>query len=58
MKDLVQLRIQDLVAKAKELEQTMQQSGVQLQQVSGAIQQCHWFLAEMEKKNASEEKQD
>ena len=58
MKDLVNLRIQDLIAKAKELEQNMQQTGVQLQQVSGAIQQCHWFLAELEKQNASSEVQD
>lgn len=55
MKDIVNLRIQDLIAKAKELEQNMQQTGVQLQQVSGAIQQCHWFLAELEKQNAAEE---
>lgn len=48
-KELIELRIQDLIAKGKELEQ-------QLHQINGALQQCQWTLAEMEKeqKDASE----
>ena len=41
-KDLINLRIQDLISKGKELEQ-------QLQQINGALQQCQWTLAELEK---------
>ena len=47
-KELINLRIQDLIAKGKELEQ-------QLHQINGALQQCQWTLAELEKANASEE---
>ena len=46
-KELIELRIQDLIAKGKELEQ-------QLHQINGALQQCQWTLAEMEKSNAEE----
>ena len=46
-KKLIELRIQDLIAKGKELEQ-------QLHQINGALQQCQWTLTEMEKANAQE----
>ena len=41
-KELINLRIQDLIAKGKEME-------VQLHQINGAIQQCQWTLSELEK---------
>ena len=41
-KELINLRIQDLIAKGKEME-------VQLHQIKGAIQQCQWTLSELEK---------
>jgi chaperonin cofactor prefoldin len=41
-KELINLRIQDLISKGKELEQ-------QLQQINGALQQCQWTLAELDK---------
>ena len=44
-KDLIQLRMQDLIAKGKELE-------TQIHQINGALQQCQWMLAELEKKDA------
>ena len=47
-KELINLRIQDLIAKGKELEQ-------QLHQINGALQQCQWTLAELEKDDAVEE---
>ena len=47
-KELINLRIQDLIAKGKELEQ-------QLHQINGALQQCQWTLAELEKNDAAEE---
>jgi hypothetical protein len=47
-KDLINLRIQDLISKGKELEQ-------QLHQINGALQQCQWTLAELEKNDASQE---
>jgi hypothetical protein len=47
-KELITLRIQDLIAKGKELEQ-------QLHQINGALQQCQWTLAELEKDDAVEE---
>jgi hypothetical protein len=46
-KELITLRIQDLISKGKELE-------VQLHQINGAIQQCQWTLTEMEKPDAEE----
>ena len=46
-KDLINLRIQDLIIKGKELEQ-------QLYQINGALQQCQWTLTELEKANAEE----
>ena len=42
-KELINLRIQDLIAKGKQLEQ-------ELQQINGALQQCQWTLAELDKK--------
>jgi prefoldin subunit 5 len=47
-KELINLRIQDLISKGKELEQ-------QLHQINGALQQCQWTLAELEKSDAAEE---
>jgi hypothetical protein len=46
-KDLINQRIQDLISKGKELEQ-------QIQQINGALQQCQWTLAELEKSDAEE----
>ena len=48
MKETIQTRIQDLMAKGRELEQ-------QLHQINGALQQCQWTLAELEKQDAVEE---
>lgn len=47
-KELINLRIQDLISKGKELEQ-------QLHQINGALQQCQWTLAELEKEDAPKE---
>jgi len=47
-KELINLRIQDLIFKGKELEQ-------QLHQINGALQQCQWTLAELEKDDAPQE---
>ena len=44
-KELINLRIQDLISKGKELEQ-------QLHQINGALQQCQWTLSELEKDDA------
>ena len=46
-KELITLRIQDLISKGKELE-------IQLHQINGAIQQCQWTLSELEKNDAEE----
>ena len=54
-KELIEARIQDLIAKGKELEQTAHQTQVQLQQINGALQQCQWFMSELEKQNAASE---
>ena len=48
MKETIQMRINDLMAKGRELEQ-------QLHQINGALQQCQWTLAELEKEDASKE---
>jgi prefoldin subunit 5 len=48
MKELINARIQDLIAKGRELEQ-------QIHQINGALQQCQWTLTELEKSNAAEE---
>jgi len=48
MKDLINARIQDLMAKGRELEQ-------QIHQINGALQQCQWTLAELEKEDAPKE---
>jgi prefoldin subunit 5 len=48
MKETIQMRIQDLMAKGRELEQ-------QLHQINGALQQCQWTLAELEKDDAAKE---
>jgi chaperonin cofactor prefoldin len=47
-KELINLRIQDLISKGKELE-------MQLHQINGAIQQCQWTLTELEKSDAAQE---
>ena len=47
-KDLINLRIQDLISKGKELEQ-------QIHQINGALQQCQWTLTELEKSDAPKE---
>ena len=45
-KELIELRIKDLLAKGKELE-------TQLHQINGALQQCEWTLNELkEQENA------
>ena len=54
-KELIETRIQDLIAKGREIEQTLRQNQVQLEQINGALQQCQWFLGELEKQNAAEE---
>ena len=41
-KELINLRIQDLIARGKQLE-------IEIQQINGAIQQCQWTLSELEK---------
>ena len=43
-KATIELRIQDLMAKGRELE-------IQLHQINGALQQCQWILNEMGKEN-------
>ena len=48
MKETIQIRINDLMAKGRELEQ-------QLHQINGALQQCQWTLAELEKQDAPQE---
>jgi uncharacterized protein YdeI (YjbR/CyaY-like superfamily) len=48
MKDLITARIQDLMAKGRELE-------AQIHQVNGALQQCQWTLTELEKQDAPKE---
>lgn len=58
MKDLINARIQDLIAKGKEIEQTLRQQQVQLEQINGALQQCQWTLIELEKQNATSEVQE
>jgi hypothetical protein len=57
-KELIQTRIQDLIAKGKEIEQTLRQHQVQLEHINGALQQCQWFLTELEKQNATTEVQN
>ena len=47
MRELIQTRVQDLIAKGRELEQ-------QIHQINGALQQCQWFLAELEKEDVKE----
>ena len=50
MKETITLRIQDLMAKGKELEQ-------QLMQVNGALQQCQWTLDMLEKEEVQTKKE-
>jgi len=50
MKDLINARIQDLIAKGRELEQ-------QIHQINGALQQCQWTMSELEKSDGSETRQ-
>ena len=47
-KELINLRIQDLIARGKQLEQ-------ELQQINGALQQYQWTLSELEKSDAPQE---
>ena len=54
-KELIETRIQDLIAKGREIEQTLRQNQVQLEQINGALQQCQWFMSELEKQNAASE---
>jgi hypothetical protein len=54
-KELIETRIQDLIAKGREIEQTLRQHQVQLEQINGALQQCQWFMSELEKQNAASE---
>lgn len=54
-KETIETRIQDLIAKGRELEQTLRQNQVQLEQINGALQQCQWFLNELENQNVSSE---
>jgi len=54
-KELIETRIQDLIAKGREIEQTLRQNQAQLEQINGALQQCQWFLTELEKDNAASE---
>ena len=51
MKDLINARIQDLMAKGRELES-------QIHQINGALQQCQWMLNELEKQDAPQEVTD
>jgi len=48
MKETITLRIQDLMAKGKELEQ-------QIMQINGALQQCQWTLDMLEKEETPAE---
>jgi hypothetical protein len=57
-KELIETRIQDLIAKGREIEQTLRQNQVQLEQINGALQQCQWFLGELEKQNAPSKVQE
>ena len=50
-KDLINARIQDLMAKGRELES-------QIHQVNGALQQCQWMLNKLEKQDAPQEVTD
>jgi prephenate dehydratase len=51
MKELINLRIQDLMSKGRELEQ-------QIHQINGALQQCQWILVELEKEDAEARQAD
>jgi len=53
-KELIETRIQDLIAKGREIEQTLRQHQVQLEQINGALKQCQWFMSELEKQNVQE----
>jgi chaperonin cofactor prefoldin len=50
-KELINLRIQDLIARGKQLEQ-------ELQQINGALQQCQLTLSELEKSDAETRQAD
>lgn len=58
IKELIEARIQDLIAKGREVEQNLRQGQVQLEQINGALQQCQWTLTELEKQNATSEVQE
>ena len=48
MKDAIQKRMDELMAQGKQLE-------VNLHMINGALEQCKWQLAELEKQDAPEE---
>ncbi|MEN9670998.1 MAG: hypothetical protein RL018_1275 [Pseudomonadota bacterium] len=48
MKEAIQKRMDELMAQGKQLE-------VQIHMINGALEQCKWQLAEVEKQNAPQE---
>jgi len=48
MKEAIQKRMDELMAQGKQLE-------VNLHMINGALEQCKWQLAELEKQDAPEE---
>ena len=55
MKDLINLRITDLIAQGSELEKQGKQLEQKIYQINGALQQCKWTLEELEKQDAAKE---
>ena len=51
MKEAIQKRMDELMAQGKQLE-------VNLHMINGALEQCKWQLAELEKQDAPTEIQD
>jgi prefoldin subunit 5 len=48
MKEVIQKRIEELMAQGKQME-------VNLHMINGAIQQCQWQLSELDKEEVPEE---
>jgi hypothetical protein len=48
MKEAIQKRIEELMAQGKQME-------VNLHMINGALEQCKWQLAELEKQDAPQE---
>lgn len=48
MKEQIQKRMEELMAQGRQLE-------VQLHMINGALEQCKWQLAELEKQDAPQE---